>query len=535
MLPVLAALTRALRFRLFGFARREAAAIVVLTAIAAWRFVQVRGLVVPAWVDSVHHTLLVRILLEHGRIPETWAPYLPSVPLYYHFGFHASAALLARVMGLAELDLGRAVLVAGQLWQVAVALGTYLLGLQLWRSRARALTAAALVGFVSQMPAHYVTWGRYTLLAGLALLLGTMAALLSRRYWAVAVLVAATAVTHYYAFALALLFAGFVCATTYGRRRLGWLALAVACGVLASWSWLARVWYWVHAFERHAGSGGGGSSAAPDVWSMMGPARSHLLILMGAAGLVLLAVRAYGADREERTAPAAVALWCATILCLLGPWQVGPFRPDHAAIVAFIPATLGATELIWTLCRPRQAVAVVAALVAWGVAETASIVRSDTVLATESDRAALRWVAASTPRDAVMLVDVKPWMGVWRGADGGWWAMPLTGRRTVLPALAYTWGPPEGAELIGRVARRVHQLGNARGVVYCAELEQLMIETGAQYYYTRTTRPLECGSLSVAFAGSPGPRVFTLARGGSLHRPEHTRAAATLGTRTAAY
>src|SRR5688572_28604170 len=49
---------------------------VLFVLILAWRLFQVRTLALPAWVDSVHHTLLLRILLEQGQIPDTWAPYL---------------------------------------------------------------------------------------------------------------------------------------------------------------------------------------------------------------------------------------------------------------------------------------------------------------------------------------------------------------------------------------------------------------------------------------------------------------------------
>ncbi len=136
--------------------------------ILVWRFGQIRGLVLPAWVDSVHHALLVRILLEQGTIPQTWAPYLPQVPFYYHFGFHLTAALLAKLTGLA---IGQAVLIMGQVWQAVLAWGVYLLGYTLWKNQAKALVAMILVGFVSQMPAYYTAWGRYTLLVGLGLMI----------------------------------------------------------------------------------------------------------------------------------------------------------------------------------------------------------------------------------------------------------------------------------------------------------------------------------------------------------------------------
>ncbi len=55
--------------------------------VVTWRLYQVHDLVLPVWVDSVHHTLLVRKIIEYGGLPPDWLPYLP-VPMYYHFGFH---------------------------------------------------------------------------------------------------------------------------------------------------------------------------------------------------------------------------------------------------------------------------------------------------------------------------------------------------------------------------------------------------------------------------------------------------------------
>ena len=57
-----------------------------------WRFLQAETLVFPAWVDSVHHVLITQKILDYGGIPPTLGPELP-VPLYYHIGFHSTAAL----------------------------------------------------------------------------------------------------------------------------------------------------------------------------------------------------------------------------------------------------------------------------------------------------------------------------------------------------------------------------------------------------------------------------------------------------------
>jgi hypothetical protein len=482
-----------------------------LVSVAAWRLVQIRDLELPSWVDAVHHTLLVRVLLEQGRIPETWGPYLPDVPLYYHFGFHLSAAVVAWLTGWEGLRLGRAVLATGLLWQLVLASGVYALALRLSKSAARALTALLLVGFVSQMPAHYVTWSRYTLLAGVALLVWGMTAALAARPVLVAVLLSACAITHYYAFVLLLAFLACAIACRAGGSRLR-LAAAAAAGLLMSAPWLVHVWSWTRAFARAPRTTGAAASPRPDqqLWSLLGPDRNHLLLLLAALGVWILAGRLWRGACEDPGSSRALLVW--TLLCLaLLRWHLGPFRPDHAAIVLFLPAVLLAAEALWTVLPRVSIPLVVASLVAWGAAETRSIVDPETVLARRDDVAALAWIEAATPPDATFLVDTRPWMGIWRGTDGGWWITPLTGRRTVLPSLAYSFGQPERTQRITATAKQVHALASLPGSEYCAALQRLMRQTRADYYYTHAGRARGCGVLVSAYQAPGGPGIYTLA------------------------
>ena len=96
-----------------------------------------RDLALPAWVDPLHHVLIVRLILENGGLPATFEPYMP-VPFYYHFGFHMNAALFSFWSGFpAE----KAVLLLGQVLNAAVALSVYRLGMSLWSDWRRAAVA----------------------------------------------------------------------------------------------------------------------------------------------------------------------------------------------------------------------------------------------------------------------------------------------------------------------------------------------------------------------------------------------------------
>ena len=156
---------------------RAIALFALLAALIAWRFFQVRGLAFPPWVDAPHHVLIVRKIMETGILPADLNPYLP-VTFYYHFGFHVVTALFA---GISGLPLEKAALAMGQILNAAVSLSVYSLGRVVWSDPRRAGVAALLTALVSQMPAYYATWGRYTLISGLVLLPLAMAALLENR------------------------------------------------------------------------------------------------------------------------------------------------------------------------------------------------------------------------------------------------------------------------------------------------------------------------------------------------------------------
>lgn len=139
-----------------------------LTGLAlVTRFLAVRGLVVPNWGDSLHHTLITQLFIEQRGVPHGYMPYAPVYSFTYHFGFHGLAALWA---WLTEQSAWAAVLSVGQILNALAVPAAYVLTRELFRSRVAALVSAAVVGFLSGMPEQYVNWGRYTQLAGQVLL-----------------------------------------------------------------------------------------------------------------------------------------------------------------------------------------------------------------------------------------------------------------------------------------------------------------------------------------------------------------------------
>lgn len=483
-------------------------------ALIAWRLFQAGTLILPPWVDSVHHSLMVRKMVEYGGLMPDLQPYLP-VPFYYHYGFHLATAVFA---ALANLEAPQAVLLFGQVMNAAIALSTYRLGKRIWGDWRRAGVAAVLVGFVFQMPAYYLTWGRFTLATGLVILPVAMATVLELRdapvrafprlnrlpglpvgvrgrlFWGwlcalpldwvlllrLAILVGGLCLTHYMAtgmfglFLLAYLLAGLKPHRWEGRPRRVMLhyllpLASTALGVLLAWPWLFRMLTYQSGSFRVDVSLPASLEAFKSLQGTMdyllyliGPEHAHFLMILAAIGLLYILWR--GGGRW-------LALWGLMLLFLALPFglKMGPFRPDHAAIVLFLPAALlvahllaeAATALERILPRPSRVVKnlalglVTGLLLLWGLVKTADVLNPATIFVDQADMAALRWIDQNVPSTARFYINSTPWLGKsYRGVDGGYWILPQTGRWTSIPTSFYTQADPGYVNYIVDLAQR---------------------------------------------------------------------------------
>lgn len=153
---------------------------VALLAALAVRLYFIRDLQAPLYGDSVHHTIVTELIVDHGGVPSDYLPYIPLISYTYHFGFHTQAALLIWASGI---DAPTSVLYVGQALNALTVLAGYYLSAGLfyparWAKWA-GLVSAMVTGLVSTMPAFYANWGRYTQLAGQAILPFAMVALVA--------------------------------------------------------------------------------------------------------------------------------------------------------------------------------------------------------------------------------------------------------------------------------------------------------------------------------------------------------------------
>lgn len=451
-------------------------------AVIAWRLYQARELVLPAWVDSVHHVLLVRKMVEFGGLPPGWQPYLP-VPMYYHFGFHILAASFTF---WSRMEPAQGVLLLGQVLNACVAFSIYRLAKAAWADARVAGLAGLMAAFGFHMPAYYLTWGRYPLLAGLVVLPLAMAAALEIRrdprdfsaWLRLALYTAGVCLCHYLAlgilavFLLVLLAAeGFKILRGMSFRSVVWQPyVAAALGGLAALPWIVRVWGYTRqsfsvSIPDPIAAVSGGSGPWEYIIYLTGPQRSHILLLLAGIGFIYLLLR------RQMGWLVGWSLLLALLATPFGP-RFDPFRPDHIAIVLFLPGSLLLAGLLVGLAKElerlylwlsshwlkgvdllvrirRQALGVGwilpllagAGLAGWGLWETRDIVNPVTVLVVQADETALRWVDANLPGDARFFINGVPWQGkLYRGVDGGYWLLPVTGRFSVIPPAAFGWG-----------------------------------------------------------------------------------------------
>ncbi len=141
--------------------------LIVASLLILLRYLNIRSLALPLWVDSVHHSAIVRLILAQGGLPESYRPFADVDQVYYHLGYHVAVAILTRISGL---SVEQTMLWFGQALQVVVCVGIYFVAVRWTGRRSAGLLAMIVPGTLSLMPAYYVTWGRYTQLAGLAVL-----------------------------------------------------------------------------------------------------------------------------------------------------------------------------------------------------------------------------------------------------------------------------------------------------------------------------------------------------------------------------
>lgn len=444
----------------------------LLLVTLASRFIAVRGLSFPPWVDSSRHALITAVMVEQGRTPRNYEPLLPVDSFPYHFGFHTLSASLAMMTGD---PLPRLLIDMMQLLGGILPLAVYAAGWLTTRRRAVGLIAAFLVALPFFFPGYYATWGRMTQLSAMVVMPVTLALTwrLGRgwpRLWPlVGLLAAGLFLIHFRVFLFYLPFAGLAAVAHWLRyRRMTGLLKAAALGatlVLPRAVELLAITDPVQSLQKSSA----GYNDFPIGYVTTGWERIYLVA--AALGVIYVGV-AIVRRRRWAAFPLLLIIWVGTLFILLAGGRFGLpetliVNLNSMYITLFLPLALLlaiVADRSWRSLAGRlptgRAVSLLAPLMAapvgvllgmlllFGWRQQINILNRQTILAMPEDVPALTWVGDELPADARLAVNAWRWSGAtWAGSDGGAWLVPLTGLATSTPPVDHIYNRELFAEV----------------------------------------------------------------------------------------
>ncbi len=494
-------------------------ALAAIFFLSLWvRMAMVRDLAAPPWVDSVHHGMITRLILNNGHLPQTYAPFLEVEAASYHMGFHSALAIFDWLSGL---DLTRAMLLFGQVLNALSIFAVYLFTTTLTENKSAGVFASLVTGFLSPMPAYLTSWGRYPQLASLLILPVAIYLVITVLeadkdeglpvapgrwiclFLAAALVCSGLFLTHYrvVAFMALLLIAlelvrslGFLRQGNFARATLQELSRLSLIAVLA----IGLALPWLPSIFRSVYSKLSWTSVPVEAfndfsWGFLTSAWGQYALYAAGVGILI------GLVLRKRF-PWIFALWLGLMVLLANPAILGLpgggfVNNISVEISLFLPISAAAGFFPGWLFEQIQRKlpgywqagfigltslgGLVIALFA-GMA-LMPILNPTTFLFREADRPALSWIAQNFPGDETILINPFAWgYGLYAGNDGGYWIAPLAGHPTLPPPALY--GLSNQAETIlsiSDLSRQAINLGTKPD-----DLRAFLLEQGIHYVYT---------------------------------------------------
>ncbi|MFZ0532627.1 MAG: hypothetical protein WAM09_05560 [Anaerolineales bacterium] len=461
------------------FISKSFALILIFLVSLAVRLIMVRDLATPAWVDSVHHALITRIILDTGSYPSTYLPYWDMPATSYHPGFHSIAATFT---WLANLDLDQSLLILGQVLNAMSVFSVYLITKSLTRSASAGLFAGIITGFLTPMPAYYTSWGRYTELTGLLVLPVVLALIqlwmdgkVNKRISMIIPLGAITAggifMIHYRVIVfLACLIFSFVIFHIVVRREgkkieparlLLFVITMTVLGIISVFPWLIQTLKTTILPIVNTVI----DASVPFFQDFSWP---YLTSALGKQALVLAGLGLVWAVIKQRSFPFILTAWI-LLLFLFANFNAlklpgaNLISNSSVEIMLFLPISILGGYFIdqilihWIGVIPKEFIIpslgiifiIFGSVTYLGAMQLVTIINPITILSRNADLPAIEWISEHIPENETIVINPFAWgYGLYAGSDGGYWISPLSGRVTLPPPVLYGLG--SGADNINQ-------------------------------------------------------------------------------------
>jgi len=442
----------------------------------------IRSLDFPLWGDSYQHTMIAQLLVDNRGLFQSWLPYAELSTFTYHFGFHTLAACFNWISGM---PMEKAILWVGQMINILAIISLYPLTHKLGKNRWSGALMLLIAGLISPMPMSYVNWGRYTQLAGQAILPAAVfcfwqllqADRLDRRsvvaYW---IILGGLALTHYRVLIFMLLFmAAFIIINWKFQprrrlfQRLFWINIG---GALLFLPWFIAIFPYntIHKFIEQLTTFPTQAASLLDEYNKLGNPLEIFPLLIWLFVPIIIAWTIWKREKNYAT----VIVWWILIFLIANPQrfglpgagiinnfsiEIGFYIPFSILIGAILARAFGDLETR-LLQAPQLKPALKMTLVISGAiiilaclaALTNSLTRQrlddirpkQYALMTRPDARAMSWIRQNTNPDDRFLVNSFFAYGgsLIAGSDGGWWLPVFAKRLNTQPPLNY--GSEEG-------------------------------------------------------------------------------------------
>jgi hypothetical protein len=483
--------------------------------VANWVLSIITGLII-VWVlrhqvaglgsDSYHHTLITQLIHDHGGLPDNYQPATDQlISFSYHYGYHAA---LAALMWLSGWGARLLVLVSGALLVMITTLSVSLLAEEITEHYSAGIVANAFTGLVFVFPMYMLNWGRYTQLAGLALVPVFLQMCLAyyKKYsnridigkiLPIALIATGIAITHYRVTIMAVLAIILFCFLAridnqYSvRRNFSFvITLAITAGI-AFFFFSPWLWQVIHSHQfgyrviLEDISSSYYSITRLDMHAIEYPTNG-LVVIYICVGIL------WGLIKKKWFILWMIT-WAGTMLLLSGPYLLADMMDRVSVIISlYIPASIiigWVSHVIYKqLKSPFQILAIIIFLliISWSGSDALHKNLIGRGFVTSLDLDAAAWIKSNTPNDALFIVNTYKFgftSNFVIGIDAGYWLPLLADRRTVTIPMIYNiemFRQPDGLQQLLDLYNLGQDLTTPKAIDYLYKVRASYVYVGEQ-------------------------------------------------------